>query len=320
MSHYSFSELSPDYQAKIAQMVIIRSGLSELCSRLIKIKQRYLDVSAKTGVPAAWLMAVDYRESDNNVRTLFANGDPLDRISTSVPAGLGPFIGENAWQRGCIVSLEYDHINEVPQPWDAVRACYEGEAWNGFGVRAHGRNTGYVWAGTNVYAGGGYPSDGRWSSSYHDTRFGIAAIMLELGNQDASLALPGWAPKDARKPTDKPSQPPEDTQDLSDVSDLQSILNDLGYGHLAVDGSYGRKTRMAVKAFQKANALDQDGVVGPLTKLALLGAKGGKHSKPEPVPVPPKPETPETPTPASKPVSQYGLVDLVKAILKPFGL
>jgi len=56
-----------------------------------------------------------------------------------------------------------------------------------------------------------------------------------------------------------------------DVAYVQAILADLGYdlGSAGVDGDFGRKTEEAVKAFQKANGLNPDGVVGPLTYEAL---------------------------------------------------
>lgn len=48
------------------------------------------------------------------------------------------------------------------------------------------------------------------------------------------------------------------------VRDLQSKLAAKGYG-IAVDGQFGPRTRNAVIAFQRANGLTVDGVVGPQT-------------------------------------------------------
>ena len=39
------------------------------------------------------------------------------------------------------------------------------------------------------------------------------------------------------------------------------------------DGSYGAETVSAVKAFQKANGLQQDGIIGPKTWAKLLESK-----------------------------------------------
>ena len=49
---------------------------------------------------------------------------------------------------------------------------------------------------------------------------------------------------------------------------LQRRLNALG-ASLAVDGSFGPKTRAAVKKYQRSKGLQVDGVVGPRTRKAL---------------------------------------------------
>lgn len=62
----------------------------------------------------------------------------------------------------------------------------------------------------------------------------------------------------------RPNYAKYSTPDFS-VSELQSNLNTLGYDCGAVDGVFGSKTENAVKAFQKANGLTVDGVVGSAT-------------------------------------------------------
>lgn len=53
------------------------------------------------------------------------------------------------------------------------------------------------------------------------------------------------------------------------IKKLQQLLNAKGY-KLTVDGDFGSKTEAAVKAFQKANGLEVDGEVGPMTWGALM--------------------------------------------------
>nr|WP_324784504.1 peptidoglycan-binding protein [Streptomyces sp. H51] len=50
---------------------------------------------------------------------------------------------------------------------------------------------------------------------------------------------------------------------------IQYLLNAHGAA-LTVDGAFGTNTYNAVVAFQSANGLDADGVVGPLTWAALV--------------------------------------------------
>ena len=49
------------------------------------------------------------------------------------------------------------------------------------------------------------------------------------------------------------------------VRQLQTALKNAGYDPGTIDGKMGKQTREAIKAFQKANGLSADGVVGKLT-------------------------------------------------------
>ena len=55
----------------------------------------------------------------------------------------------------------------------------------------------------------------------------------------------------------------------SDVKTLQELLNAKGYNAGSVDGIFGKNTRAAVLAFQNANGLAADGIVGKLTWAKL---------------------------------------------------
>lgn len=68
-----------------------------------------------------------------------------------------------------------------------------------------------------------------------------------------------------------------------DVLAVQTALNNQGFSPGSLDGIWGRRTMLAVKAFQTAHGLKPDGVVGPLTVRALLGvsASAGVVTKPQ---------------------------------------
>ena len=66
------------------------------------------------------------------------------------------------------------------------------------------------------------------------------------------------------------------TNPAAAVKALQRLLNALGYKGkdgkaLSIDGAFGTNTAYAVKAYQTANKLTADGIVGALTWKALLG-------------------------------------------------
>ncbi len=64
------------------------------------------------------------------------------------------------------------------------------------------------------------------------------------------------------------------------VRDMQRKLIALGYscGSAGADGDFGQGTYNAVCAFQRANGLDVDGVIGPATKAAINAAYSGSSS------------------------------------------
>ena len=55
----------------------------------------------------------------------------------------------------------------------------------------------------------------------------------------------------------------------ADVKQIQTALKNAGYFPGTVDGKMGKKTRRAIREFQKANNLQADGRVGKSTWLAL---------------------------------------------------
>jgi len=60
------------------------------------------------------------------------------------------------------------------------------------------------------------------------------------------------------------------------VKELQRRLKELGYYNNAIDGDYGAKTVVAVKAFQKKNGLTADGVAGSSTLKKLNSSSAVK--------------------------------------------
>jgi lysozyme family protein len=255
MTH-SFDDLRGEYTALLSSMVVTRvQETNATAARLLKYKPRYLNVASATGVPILLLAALHNRESDANFNTYLGNGEPLSRVTRLVPKGRGPF---SSWEAGAKDGLHVDLLDQVSD-WSWPKALYYGELWNGFGPRDyHGIHTGYLWAGTNHYTCGKYVADGKWDGAYVDTQLGIVPVMKRMVEVDPSLDLPADS-------TPAASSPPDLT-----VAQIQHALNIAGEGPLDEDGSLGMKTRAVIKAFQSAHGLVADGLVGPLTRQALV--------------------------------------------------
>jgi peptidoglycan hydrolase-like protein with peptidoglycan-binding domain len=63
----------------------------------------------------------------------------------------------------------------------------------------------------------------------------------------------------------KASRPQVVVTEHPKVKDVQTALQNAGYDPGTPDGKMGKKTRQAIKDFQKANGLDADGKVGKRT-------------------------------------------------------
>jgi peptidoglycan hydrolase-like protein with peptidoglycan-binding domain len=67
----------------------------------------------------------------------------------------------------------------------------------------------------------------------------------------------------------------------AEVMQIQTLLTQRGYSPGPIDGIFGEQTKTAVQRFQSDRGLVIDGIVGPLTFAALIGASAGV-----PVPAP----------------------------------
>jgi len=182
--NFTFEALESEYRQHLASMKLLKMGLAEqVAKRLLQNRHRFLAVQRECGVPALWLMPVFEREGPS-FDAYFGNGDPLNKPTEHVPRGRGPF---QTWEEGVIDALHLDHITETVA-WSWEMACYEWERWNGMGPRNHGRPSGYLWSGTDIYQGGKYVADGIWSPRTFDHELGTIILAKAIAAADPELA------------------------------------------------------------------------------------------------------------------------------------
>ncbi len=91
------------------------------------------------------------------------------------------------------------------------------------------------------------------------------------------------------------------------VREAQSHLINLGYYKGKVDGVIGKKTRAAIRSFQRDNGLHVDGILGPKTMAALIAADKTKAMSS--LPMPTQTATPQPGTASTDHTDFYGYYD-----------
>ena len=169
----------------------IRDGTA-VARRLVASKARYEAVEAKTGVPWFVIAVIHMRESSQSWVRSLAQGDPIDRVSTHVPKGRGPF---KSWEDAAIDAL----VDCAPylarnKDWSIGGTLTKLEEYNGLGYAARGKPSPYLWSGTNQYHSGKYVRDGVYDADLMDSQPGCAGLLMAMMLLDPSIRFEGETP------------------------------------------------------------------------------------------------------------------------------
>lgn len=179
-------------------------GFPAVAARLVQAKARYMAVEAATGVPWFIVAVIHERESSQNWNTQLAQGDPLDKPSTHVPKGRGPF---PTWEEGA-----HDALVDCPpyaarwKDWSAGGALTLLEQYNGLGYYNRGVPSPYLWAGTDQYDKGKYVADGVYDPTVEDKQLGCAGLLISMQGLDYSIKFAVSASAPAASPVVPPPQ------------------------------------------------------------------------------------------------------------------
>lgn len=149
-------------------------------------KARYLTVAARVRAHWAHVAVVHRRESDpdkaGNPRfdTYLGNGQPLNRKTTIVPVGRGPWA---TFEDGAADAWHIDALDGVLD-WRLEKMLYWSEVLNGGGYSRMGLPSPYIVAGTNWQVKGKYKSDGKFSKAMWDTQPGCMPMLWMIAKRD----------------------------------------------------------------------------------------------------------------------------------------
>ncbi|MCS3451917.1 lysozyme family protein [Bradyrhizobium elkanii] len=169
-------------------------------------KARYQAVSARTGVPWAFIAVAHEREASQNWNTQLGQGDPLGSVSVHVPKGRGPF---KTWEDGAYDAL----VNCAPfaarnKDWSIGGTLTMLEQYNGLGYANKGRPSPYIWSSTDQYVSGKYVRDGVYDPNVVDQQLGCAGLLLAMMQIDSSISWDMTKADAAPKPPPVPKPPP----------------------------------------------------------------------------------------------------------------
>jgi lysozyme family protein len=183
-----YSAKWPIYAQQWDAMAIQQKRAAEferLARFAISNKPRYVEIALRTGVTWPHIAVLHRRESDADFSTYLGNGDPLNRATTDVPKGRGPFA---SFEDGAVDALHLDGLDSVLD-WRLEKILYYCELFNGTGYDRRGLPSPYLWAGSSVQKPGKYVADGKWNGRAWDTQPGCAPLIATIAKLDPSVTF-----------------------------------------------------------------------------------------------------------------------------------
>lgn len=265
----SYESLKSGYESNWANLQIRPARLGEAnatARKAINGKATYQQVERLTGVPWYFVALCHYRESNFDFDAYLGNGESLNRVTSLVPKGRGPFA---SFVDGAVDALRIQNFVGT-QDWCTARTLYRLECFNGLGYHAKGVNSPYLYGGSSLYGpteakAGKFVADHVFDPTHVDSQLGTAVILHAMMSQDSSIAI------DDNPPITNRGEP--DAEVASSVLLMQQTLNRLGANPpLDEDGISGPKTKVAVSRFQQQHALEDTGLLDGTTIAAITRA------------------------------------------------
>ena len=179
-----YSAVWPTYSKQWDTMVENKNRRHEfdaLAAYAIAHKGAYLQIEQATNVPWYMVAIIHRREGDGDFSTYLGNGQPLDKVTSIVPRGRGPF---PTFAAGAIDALRMDGITSV-KDWTLEKVLYWLTGFNGWGYWP--RPSPYIWGGTSIQVRGKYVSDHVYNPFAWDTQPGCAPLLSAIMAMDHTV-------------------------------------------------------------------------------------------------------------------------------------
>lgn len=208
------------YDTLVSNMHILPEWVEKINAAKAKIIEAK---SAYDGFLIPWeiLAVIHMREAGNDFRRQILNGEPWAQTTKLVPAGIGPF---DSWKDSTWYAIvHHGLVGLIGEPTNVILQFLE--TWNGWGYFSRGKQSPYLWSGSNMGLGvGKYVKDCKdgYDLTAVDQQIGAAVMYLALTSEVAIATNPR----------------------AENIRKLQTLMNDLG-ADLKVDGQMGPKSEAA---------------------------------------------------------------------------
>ncbi len=150
---------------------------------------RYKTVEKATGLPAALIAGIHYREASFSFNTKFHNGEAL-HIDGTVARQYYPYVKPfKTWEESAIHAIntmkkrQQEGFGLTATSKDLGKMAAFAEMYNGLGYHNKNLVSPYVYGGTNKYEQGMYVADGKFNANVSDKRLGVIPIVQALLDQ-----------------------------------------------------------------------------------------------------------------------------------------
>ncbi len=158
---------------------------------LIKHKATYQEVEKATthdrvGVLWYHVAVLHWREAGGKFDRYLGNGQRLNQRTTIQPAGRGPFLGPDAFLRGCLDALAIDGLDKIID-WRLEKMLWYAELFNGLGYAMRGLPSPYIFGGTNIQRPGKFVRDRVFDPTVMDIQLGVAPLLSTMAQLDTTI-------------------------------------------------------------------------------------------------------------------------------------
>ncbi len=179
-SSTDFAELAPEYR-QLFDTCLIAAPKRKLVTARVEHMQanqaRYRALAAALQMPWTFIAIVHAMESNFNFTAHLHNGDPLSGRTVQAPAGR-PAAGNPpfTWEQSARDAFEMKGYTGQTQ-WTTAHMLFRLEAYNGFGYRAKGVATPYLWSYCQHYKKGKFIKDHVFDAEAVSKQAGAAVLL-----------------------------------------------------------------------------------------------------------------------------------------------